>query len=145
MEIHTIGFTKKTAREFFESLRRAGIKRLIDVRLNNTSQLAAFTKRADLSYFLEELCRAEYLHRPDLSPTKEILDAYKKKVMPWDEYEARFLALLDQRKTEDAVDRRLFDDPAVLLCSEPTAEHCHRRLVAEYLAAKWEDVKVIHL
>ena len=118
---------------------------MIDVRLNNTSQLAAFTKRADLSYFLEELCEAEYLHRPDLSPTKEILDAYKKKVMPWDEYEARFLGILDERKAEEAVDERLFDDPAVLLCSEPTAEHCHRRLVAEYLAAKWEDVKVIHL
>jgi uncharacterized protein (DUF488 family) len=145
VEIHTIGFTKKTAREFFESLRRSGIKRLIDVRLNNTSQLAAFTKRADLSYFLEELCGAEYLHRPDLSPTKEILDAYKKKVMPWDEYEARFLAILDERKVEEAVDRSLFDDPAVLLCSEPTAEHCHRRLVAEYLASKWEDVRVIHL
>jgi uncharacterized protein (DUF488 family) len=118
---------------------------LIDVRLNNTSQLAAFTKRADLSYFLEELCQAEYLHRPDLSPTKEILDAYKKKAMPWEEYEARFLALLGQRKVEEAVDKRLFDDPAVLLCSEPTAEHCHRRLAAEYLAAKWEGVRVIHL
>ena len=118
---------------------------MIDVRLNNTSQLAAFTKRADLGYFLEELCRAEYLHRPDLSPTKEILDAYKKKIMPWDEYEARFLAILDERKAEESVDQRLFDGPAVLLCSEPTAEHCHRRLVAEYLAAKWEDVKIIHL
>ncbi len=145
MEIHTIGFTKKTAREFFESLRRAGIKRLIDVRLNNTSQLAAFAKRSDLGYFLEELCQAEYLHRPDLSPTKEILDAYKKKLMPWDEYEARFLAILDERKVEESVDRGLFDVPAVLLCSEATAEHCHRRLVAEYLTAKWDNVKIIHL
>ena len=118
---------------------------MIDVRLNNTSQLAAFTKRTDLGYFLEELCQAEYLHRPDLSPTKEILDAYKKKIMPWDEYQARFLAILDERKAQESVDQRLFDAPAVLLCSEATAEHCHRRLVAEYLAAKWEDVKVIHL
>ena len=118
---------------------------MIDVRLNNTSQLAAFAKRADLGYFLDELCQAEYLHRPDLSPTKEILDAYKNKLMPWDEYQTRFLAILDERKVEESVDRRLFDVPAVLLCSEPTAEHCHRRLVAEYLAAKWDNVKIIHL
>jgi uncharacterized protein (DUF488 family) len=145
VEIYTIGFTKKTAREFFEALGRAGIKRLIDVRLNNTSQLAAFAKRSDLGYFLEELCQADYLHRPDLSPTKEILDAYKKKTMPWDEYQAQFLAILDQRDVEHSLNKRLFDIPAVLLCSEPTAEHCHRRLVAEYLATKWEDVKISHL
>jgi len=115
------------------------------VRLNNTSQLAGFAKRGDLEYFLREICGAGYLHHPILSPGKELLDGYKKKTIPWDEYERRFLDLLAQRKAEEAVDRRLFDQPAVLLCSEPTAEHCHRRLVAEYLAAKWGDVTIVHL
>ena len=145
MEIYTIGFTKKTAAEFFGSLRRAGIKRLIDVRLNNTSQLAGFAKRDDLEYFLHQICQAEYRHEPMLSPDKELLDGYKKKTVPWDEYESRFLALLRERQAETRLDRRLFDVPAVLLCSEPTAEHCHRRLVAEYLAGKWGDVKIVHL
>lgn len=119
--------------------------RLIDVRLNNTSQLAAFSKRDDLKYFLRELCQAEYHHRPDLSPSKDVLDAYKKGTMPWDEYQTRFLAILEERQVERHVDRRLFDVPTVLLCSEPTAEHCHRRLVAEYLAARWEQVSIVHL
>ena len=91
MEIYTIGFTQKNAAEFFETLRRAGIRRVIDVRLNNTSQLAGFTKRDDLEYFLEQICQAAYDHQPELSPTKEILDGYKKKEIPWEEYEARFV------------------------------------------------------
>ena len=145
MEIYTIGFTKKSAGEFFEILKRAGIKRLVDVRLNNTSQLAAFTKREDLQYFLKEICQAEYLHLPILSPSKAILDAYKKGESTWEEYEASFLQQLEHRQVETTVDRRLFDVPAVLLCSEPTPEHCHRRLVAEYLSRKWGDVQVVHL
>lgn len=145
MEIYTIGFTKKTAAEFFGSLRRAGIKRLIDVRLNNTSQLAGFAKRDDLEYFLDEICQAEYRHEPMLSPDKELLDGYKKKTVAWDEYESRFLALLAEREAETLLDRRLFDVPTVLLCSEPTADHCHRRLVAEYLAQKWGEVNIVHL
>ena len=145
MEIHTIGFTKKSAAEFFGTLRGAGIRRLIDVRLNNTSQLAAFAKRDDLQFFLRELCNADYHHEPALAPTEEILDAYKKKKIAWEEYETRYVDLLIERAAETAVDRRLFDVPAVLLCSEPTAEHCHRRLAAEYLAGKWKNVRVVHL
>ncbi|MCC6125754.1 MAG: DUF488 domain-containing protein [Pirellulales bacterium] len=145
MEIHTIGFTKKSAAEFFESLRRAGIRRLIDVRLNNTSQLASFAKRDDLRYFLREICAADYRHEPPLAPTQELLDAYKHKQIDWNEYARRYRALLLSRQAETAVDRRWFDVPAVLLCSEPTAEHCHRRLAAEYLAEHWEGVSVVHL
>jgi uncharacterized protein YeaO (DUF488 family) len=115
------------------------------VRLNNTSQLAAFAKRVDLEYFLKELCGAEYIHEPNLAPTEDILKAYKKKEIQWDEFEQRFTALLHDRNIETAIDKRLFDLPAVLLCSEPTAEHCHRRLVAEHLQSKWDDVKIIHL
>ena len=112
MEIYTIGFTKKNAAEFFGILRRAGIRRLIDVRLNNTSQLAGFAKRDDLRFFLGELCGAEYRHEPPLAPTKEILDAYKKKQISWEEYETRYVDLLAERDAEHAVDRRLFDVPA---------------------------------
>jgi uncharacterized protein (DUF488 family) len=118
---------------------------LIDVRLNNTSQLAGFAKRDDLQYFLREICGADYHHEPALAPTDEILDAYKKKQISWEEYEVRYNALLSERAVEKAVDRRLFDVPAVLLCSEPTAEQCHRRLAAEYLAGKWGGIEVIHL
>jgi uncharacterized protein (DUF488 family) len=145
VEIYTIGFAQKNAAEFFGALRRAGILQLIDVRLNNTSQLAGFTKRDDLQYFLRELCIAEYRHEPALAPTKEILDAYKGKQISWAEYEARYRSLLAERAVEQAVDRQWFDIPAVLLCSEPDAEHCHRRLAAEYLAGKWGDVEIVHL
>jgi uncharacterized protein (DUF488 family) len=126
-------------------LRRAGIKRLIDVRLNNTSQLAGFAKRDDLKYLLREVCGADYHHEPALAPTEAILDAYKKKRISWEEYESRYVNLLSERAAENAVDRRLFDVPAVLLCSEPSPEKCHRRLAAEYLSAKWGGIEVVHL
>lgn len=145
MEIYTIGFTQRTAASFFGALRARGIKRLIDVRLNNSSQLAGFTKREDLRYFLKELCGADYLHEPLLAPTQEILDSYKKNGAKWSEYERRFLALMNERRPETKVDRKLFNVPTVLLCSEAKPEHCHRRLVAEYLQSKWGDVDIIHL
>lgn len=115
------------------------------MRLNNTSQLAGFAKRDDLQFFLREICQAEYHHEPLLAPTEEILDAYKQKQISWEQYETRYLDLLAGRAAEDTVDRRLFDVPAVLLCSEPLADQCHRRLAAEYLAAKWGGVIVVHL
>lgn len=145
MEICTIGFTKKTAADFFGILKRARIKRLVDVRLNNTSQLAAFAKRDDLAYFLKEICGIEYLHEPLLAPTEEIIRSYRDKEITWDEYEKRFSALLEARKVEELIDKRGFDVPTVLLCSEPEAEHCHRRIVAEYLAAKWGGMTITHL
>ncbi len=145
MEIYTIGFTRKSARQFFESLRGVGIKRLVDVRLNNTSQLAGFAKRGDLEYFLQELCGAEYLHLPGLSPAKEMLDAYHKKTLAWEAYESRFLELLAERGAERLVDPGLFAVPTVLLCSEPSAERCHRRLVAEYLGSQWGGARIVHL
>ena len=145
MEIYTIGFTEKTAEEFFGLLRAAGIKRLIDVRRNNTSQLAGFAKREDLRYFLRELCDAEYVHEPRLAPSEEILDGYKKKTLTWEEYEKQFLALLREQAVEEVLDQALFDQPTVLLCSEAQPDRCHRRLLAEYLQEKWEDITVTHL
>lgn len=146
MEVYSIGFTQKTAEQFFSLLKQAGIRRLIDVRLNNSSQLAAFAKREDLSYFLRVICGADYVHLPLLAPTQEMLDAFKKNKGSWSDYERGFLQLLAERKIEEKVDRSLFSVPAVLLCSEPTAEHCHRRLVLEYLKDKWGgDLVIQHL
>lgn len=145
MKIFTIGFTKKSAALFFGILRKNGIKRLVDVRLNNVSQLAGFTKREDLQFFLREICDADYVHEPKLAPTQEMLDTYKKKKGDWSEYEQEFLELIKHRKIETRVERSLFDRPAVLLCSEPTPEHCHRRIIVEYLQSKWQDVEITHL
>jgi len=126
-------------------LKQAGIRRLVDVRLNNVSQLAGFAKRDDLRFFLAEICGIEYLQEPLLAPTQDILDAYKKDKGSWDEYERRFLQLLADRRIEAALRPSLFDVPTVLLCSEHTAEHCHRRLVLEYLNTKWGHVQTVHL
>jgi uncharacterized protein (DUF488 family) len=145
MEVYSIGFTKRTAAEFFGALKRTGIKRLLDVRLNNSSQLSGFTKRDDLPFFLKEICGAEYVHEPLLAPTQDILDAYKKQKGSWENYERKFLQLMADRRVENSVDRNLFAVPTALLCSETTAEHCHRRLVLEYLKNKWGDLKIVHL
>jgi uncharacterized protein (DUF488 family) len=145
VEIYTIGYTKKSAGEFFDILKRAGIKRVVDIRLNNSSQLAGFTKQRDLAFFLKEICGAEYTHKPILSPTKEIMDGYKKKKITWEEYERRFRSLLDERRAGEVLDKGLFDTPAVFLCSEPGPDRCHRRLAAEYLQEKWGNVTITHL
>jgi uncharacterized protein (DUF488 family) len=145
MEVYTTGFTKKTAAQFFGTLKQADIKRLVDIRLNNTSQLAAFAKKEDLPFFLQEICGIEYIHEPLLAPTQDILDAYKKQKGSWADYERRFVALLQERRIEEKISPKLFEIPTVLLCSELAAEHCHRRLVAEYLAEKWGNLEIIHL
>ncbi len=144
MEIFTIGFTKKPARKFFELLRGSGAKRLVDVRLNNVSQLAGFAKRDDLAFFLDTICGMEYVHVPDLAPTKEMLDGYKKGGGSWATYEDQFLDLMRQRRIEEAMPLELIQD-SCLLCSEDQPHHCHRRLVAEYLNDHWGDVRVTHL
>jgi len=145
MTIYTIGFRGKTAEEFFEALKAAGIKRLVDVRLRNDSHLAGFARRVHLEYLLKEICGADYVHEPRLAPTDEILDAWRAKKLPWVEYEKRFGPLLEEREVEQAIDRSVFSVPSVLLCSEPKADRCHRRLVAEYLAERWSGVGVEHL
>ncbi|MGD0989239.1 MAG: DUF488 domain-containing protein [Candidatus Sulfotelmatobacter sp.] len=144
MKTFTIGFTKKSAREFFQKLHRPGVARLIDVRLNNVSQLAGFTKRDDLQYFCEEILSIEYLHLPELAPTQAMLDAYKKERGSWQDYERKFLALMAERKIQSTLAREKLDG-GCLLCSEPAPEHCHRRLVAEYLQSKWVDVEIEHI
>jgi uncharacterized protein (DUF488 family) len=145
MEVYTTGFTKKTAAQFFGSLKQAGIRRLVDIRLHNSSQLAGFAKKEDLPFFLREICNIEYIHEPLLAPTQDILDAYKKQKGSWSVYEQRFLELMRDRRIEDRIDPTLFAVPTVLLCSEATPEHCHRRLVLEYLQEKWGNIASIHL
>lgn len=144
MKVFTIGFTKKNAEQFFSRLKQPGLMRLIDARLNNVSQLAGFTKKDDLRFFLNTINGIDYLHRPDLAPTKDILDEYKKNGGDWARYERRFLDLMASRKIETTVPKELIDG-ACLLCSEPTPEHCHRRLVAEYLRSRWGDLEIRHL
>ncbi|HWF32180.1 MAG TPA: DUF488 domain-containing protein [Solirubrobacteraceae bacterium] len=145
MEIYTIGFTQTTAERFFERLGASGVARLLDVRLNNTSQLAGFAKAKDLPYFLRELVGAGYAHEPLLAPTQALLDEYKKRNGEWSDYEAKFLALMEERQIERVLAISDFEQPTALLCSEATAEHCHRRLVCEYLAGRWPDVHPVHL
>ncbi|MFS8806689.1 DUF488 domain-containing protein [Synechococcus sp. R6-10] len=143
MKIFTIGFTKKSAEQFFNRLKQPGPVRVVDTRLNNTSQLAGFTKKNDLEFFLHEICKLGYIHLPELAPTQEILDAYKASG-DWSNYERQFLSLMAERRIEDQVDKSILDG-GCLLCSEATPEHCHRRLVAEYLRRKWGDVEIVHL
>lgn len=143
MKIFTIGFTRKSAESFFNKLQLAGVKLLVDVRLNNVSQLAGFAKRDDLRYFAKAICHIEYTHLPELAPTKNILDAYKKH-KDWGLYERQFLDLISERKIEEKLQRELLDS-ACLLCSEDRPNHCHRRLVAEYLKEKWGNLEIQHL
>ncbi|MFB3894097.1 MAG: DUF488 family protein [Phycisphaerae bacterium] len=142
--IFTIGFAKKNAREFFTTLQEAGVKKVVDIRLNNTSQLAGFAKKDDLEFFLGAIGGISYKHVADLAPSQELLDAYKKMEIDWAEYERRFAAIMDERRPEELLARDQTDG-ACLLCSEPEPAKCHRRLVAERLQKAWPDVEVRHL
>ncbi len=144
INLFTIGFTQKSAQKFFESLKKAGVKRVIDTRLNNISQLAGFTKKTDLEYFLKTIGNIDYVHLLDLAPSQDILDEYKKKKGAWTTYEKKFLQLIDNRQIEKKVSPALIDN-ACLLCSEAKPHQCHRRLVAEYLNGKWGNVSICHL
>jgi uncharacterized protein (DUF488 family) len=143
-QIYTIGFTKKTAKEFFTKLKAAGVKRILDIRLNNSSQLAGFAKKDDLKYFLSQIDNIKYAHFVDLAPTKEILDSFKKKKIDWTEYERQFHKLMKSRKIELLMSNKI-DDGDCFLCSEDKPKHCHRRLVAEYLKNSLGNIKVTHL
>lgn len=144
INLFTIGFTKKNAETFFGKLGKAGVEKIIDIRLNNVSQLAGFAKKDDLIYFLKKICDCNYMHEPLLAPTKEILDGYKKKEIDWPEYQKRFNDLLKTRKAHTLVSSSELH-MACLLCSEPTPDKCHRRLVAEYLKNHFDDIEIQHL
>ena len=144
MRLWTIGFTKTSAERFFDQLQSSGAGRLVDVRLNNVSQLAGFAKRDDLAFFLRRIGDIDYRHMPSLAPTADLLDAYRKREIGWDEYERRFLDLMRERSIETTTPQNLIAG-SVLLCSEDNSARCHRRLVAEYLAERWGDIEINHL
>jgi uncharacterized protein (DUF488 family) len=142
--LFTIGFTRTNARAFFTTLRDAGVKRVLDIRLHNSSQLAGFAKRDDLRYFLEAIAGIGYAHLPQLAPSQDLFDAYKNAGGPWEEYESGFHALLDARRVETLFRKRDFAG-SCLLCACPTPAHCHRRLVAEFFAERFDRLRVVHL
>jgi uncharacterized protein (DUF488 family) len=144
IHVYTIGFTHKKAEDFFRTLQDAGVKRLYDIRLNNASQLAGFTKKDDLRYFLSTIAGIEYFYKPEFSPTKNILDAYKKKEMTWDKYEDLFKTLVEERHIENAITLEELEY-SCFLCSEPKPDKCHRRLVVEYLKQHFPDIIIRHL
>jgi len=144
MKIFTIGFTKKSAEEFFSRLQDAGVRRVVDVRLNNTSQIAGFAKARDLVFFLKAIAGMDYIHVPELAPTQDLLDDFVKAKGAWSDYERRFKQLMETRRIAETLSKGLLDG-GCLLCSENTPEHCHRRLVAEHLQTHWANVEIVHL
>lgn len=144
MKLYTIGFTRKSAADFFGLLRESGAKRVVDVRLRNTSGLAGFAKKSDLPWFLRELCGMDYVHLPRLSPTDALLDAYRKKEIDWQGYEPIFQSIIERRLIRAAIPQDIIAD-SCLLCSEDQPERCHRRLLAEHLQQHWGNVEIIHL
>ena len=143
--IYTIGFTRKTAEAFFALLRDAGVETLVDVRLHNRSQLSGFAKRDDLAWFARELAGIEYVHLPDLAPSQELFDAFKRQRGSWEAFEQGFGRLMEERGSYERFDRELLGRRPCFLCSEAAPEHCHRRLVAEALVAKEPGRRVVHL
>ena len=146
MAIYTAGFTEWTAERFFGELKTHSVSHLVDVRLNNVSQLAGFAKKKDLEFFLQTICGADYRHEPLLAPTAVILKEYRSKKISWDTYEGLFIGLLQERKVESLLSRDILDGNPVFLCSEHNPEHCHRRLVLDYLEKHWElKSTIVHL
>jgi uncharacterized protein (DUF488 family) len=143
-KVFTIGFTGKSAKKFFSLLEENRIKKLIDVRLNNVSQLAAFAKKDDLNFFLQRILSCDYIHRPDLAPTETILKNYKTKIISWDVYAAEYNKLLDSRNIVSHLKKNDIIN-SVFLCSEDRPTYCHRRLLIEYLQKQWNDFEIIHL
>jgi uncharacterized protein (DUF488 family) len=144
IKIFTIGTSKKSAFQFFEALKKAKVKKLVDVRLHNTSQLLGFTKRNDLAYFLRRLASIDYVEEARFQPTESLLSSYQKKRIAWPEYEKKFLCLLSKRRVQSALDPRTLNQ-ACLLCSEPRPDYCHRSLVCQYLAKHWKNIAIVHL
>jgi uncharacterized protein (DUF488 family) len=144
IRIFTIGFTRKSAAQFFEGLQKAGVKRVIDTRLNNTSQLSGFAKQVDLRYFLSKVSDIDYSHNLSLAPTQDILDAYKKKNISWEDYSKKYLELIQNRQVESTIDVEDLAD-CCFLCSEDKPHFCHRRLAAEYFQSHFNNIEIVHL
>jgi uncharacterized protein (DUF488 family) len=145
LQVATIGFTGKDAQTFFELLKSAKVRTVLDIRLNNTSQLAGFAKKQDLPYFLDKLCDAAYVEMPELAPEPDLFKRYQAKQLAWDEFTAEYIELIAKRRVESNLDIDLFHS-ACLLCSEHLPHHCHRRLAVEYLNSQWNSrMTITHL
>lgn len=144
-KIYTIGFTRRTAEDFFETLEENNIDEVVDVRLHNNSQLASFTKYPDLEYFLRKILNADYRHDLQLAPSKQLFDGYKNKIFDWFDYECEFAKLMYERKISEHIAKNYSAERKYcFLCAESSPENCHRRLVAEKFAEVF-DSKIIHL
>jgi uncharacterized protein (DUF488 family) len=144
IKLYTIGFTGKSAENFFNLLNDSGVKKIVDTRINNVSQLAGFAKGSDLKFFAKAINNISYEHNTDFAPTKELLSRYRNKKITWEEYEVDYLNLLDMRKIAQKTDIESLHENC-LLCSEHTPEKCHRRLLAEYLKHVKNEIEIIHL
>jgi uncharacterized protein (DUF488 family) len=145
MKLYTIGYSQKTAQDFFETLKGAGVKKLIDIRLWNNGQLAGFARAVHLPFLLREICGISYHEMTELAPLPKLLDDYKNGRCDWAEYEERFLAQLSESGDVEKLERAFFEEPCCFLCSEPSPEQCHRTLLAEKLGDRWSDLEIIHL
>lgn len=144
-KIYTIGFTKKTAEDFFDSLEEHNIDEMVDVRLNRSSQLSAFAKFPDIEYFLRKILNAAYRHDLQLAPSKQLFDGYQKKIFDWFDYEDEFAKLMHERKISEHIAKNYSAEKNYcFLCAELSPENCHRRLVAEKFAEIF-DAEIIHL
>jgi uncharacterized protein (DUF488 family) len=140
----TIGFTKKSMREFAELLRDAKIKRVVDIRLRPVSLYSGYARKDDLEFLLE-LMGIEYVHALELAPTPPMLDDYRSDT-DWGKYEQAFRRLLAERKPTGLLEQLLTPGLNVaFLCTEDTPERCHRRLVAEYAKKFFPDLEIVHL
>lgn len=147
MNIYTIGFTKSSAEHFFSRLKKSNIEIVLDVRINNTSQLAGFSKYPDIEYFLKSIANIQYMNDINFAPTESILKDYKNKDISWEEYEKRFAVLMDERNIEGYIKKNYdiaLKKNVCLLCSEDKANKCHRRLIAEYFNKAFGN-NIIHL
>lgn len=145
IKLYTIGFTRKSAEYFFNLLRNNGVKRLVDVRISNSSQLAGFAKGKDLVFFVNEICHIPYQHIVDFAPSKDLLDRWHKEEVTWDEYEKIYIKMLQDREIIRKFGVKTFDG-ACFLCSEDTPEQCHRRLLVEFMKKNCtEKVEIVHL
>ena len=144
VRVFTIGYAGKNAQDFFTLLKQTGITKVVDVRLYNTSQLAGFTKKHDLEYFLQAIANADYVHLPIMAPTKQLLNDYKKGDVSWQQYESQFKSIITQRHIERHIELQEMD-MSCFLCAEATADKCHRRLVAEYMLRIWPNISIQHL
>ena len=144
IKLYTIGFTGKSAQKFFELLEKNGVKKIVDTRISNNSQLSGFAKGQDLAFFARRIANIDYEHNLEFAPTRELLDSYRKKELTWEAYTVEYLKLLQARDLKNTVDvSRLHE--SCLLCSEHSPEKCHRRLLAEYLQAIDPEIQIIHL